>query len=105
MFSRCAVPNVFWNQSACAAILQLSIGSIKFVRLGNEDSSVGNGTACCGHGSQGGCFELVVLQVHLEGREKIDGKFRLAGAWFFPCSDGLVGGPSGFGRSSRRGGF
>jgi hypothetical protein len=84
MFSRCAVPNVVLERERMSFRFALSIRSVKVVRHRNEDSSVENGTACCGHAVRVVYFELVVLQVMMQGREKIDGKFRLAVASFFP---------------------
>lgn len=62
----------------------LSIRSVKVLRQRNEDSSVGNGTACCGHAVRVVYFRLVVLQVMMQGREKIEGKFRSRLRRFFP---------------------
>jgi hypothetical protein len=87
MFSSCAVPNVVLERERISFHFALSMRSVKVLRQRsqrNEDSSVENGTACCGHAVRVVYFRLVVLQVMMQGREKIEGKFRLAVASFFP---------------------
>jgi hypothetical protein len=84
MFSSCAVPNVVLERERMSFHFALSMRSVKVLRQRNEDSSVENGTACCGHAVRVVYFRLVVLQVMMQGREKIEGKFRLAVASFFP---------------------